>query len=45
MRTASHPRETLSRAGVDVEIRAGIGRSVLFLTLAAGVALFAFLLV
>ncbi|WP_423996689.1 Na(+)/H(+) antiporter subunit D [Halorubrum trapanicum] len=45
MRTASHPREALSRAGVDVEIRAGIGRSVLFLTLAAGVALFAFLLV
>ena len=45
MRTASDPRETLSRAGVDVEIRAGIGRSVLFLTLAAGVALFAFLLV
>ncbi|EMA62751.1 monovalent cation/H+ antiporter subunit D [Halorubrum distributum JCM 13561] len=45
MRTASHPREALSRAGVDVEIRAGIGRSVLLLTLAAGVALFAFLLV
>ncbi|MFW6318249.1 MAG: Na(+)/H(+) antiporter subunit D [Halorubrum sp.] len=45
MRTASHPRETLSRTGVDVEIRAGIGRSVLFLTLAAGVALFVSLLV
>ncbi|ELZ39266.1 Na(+)/H(+) antiporter subunit D [Halorubrum tebenquichense] len=44
MRTASDPREVLSRAGVDVEIRAGIGRSVLFLTLAAGIALFAFLL-
>ncbi|MGM0447334.1 MAG: Na(+)/H(+) antiporter subunit D [Methanobacteriota archaeon] len=45
MRTASRPREALSRAGVDVEIRAGIGRSVLFLTLAAGIALFAVLLV
>jgi multicomponent Na+:H+ antiporter subunit D len=45
MRTASRPREALARAGVDVEIRAGIGRSVLFLTLAAGLALFAFLLV
>ena len=44
MRTASDPREALSRVGVDVEIRAGIGRSVLLLTLAAGVALFAFLL-
>ncbi|GAA0718631.1 multicomponent Na+:H+ antiporter subunit D [Halorubrum trapanicum] len=45
MRTASDPREALARAGFDVEIRAGIGRSVLFLTLTAGVALFAFLLV
>ncbi|OTE99278.1 proton-conducting transporter membrane subunit, partial [Halorubrum sp. SD612] len=44
MRTAADPREALSRAGVDVEIRAGIGRSVLFLTLAAGAALFAVLL-
>jgi len=44
MRTASDPREALSRAGVDVEIRAGIGRSVLFLTLAAGIALLASLL-
>jgi multicomponent Na+:H+ antiporter subunit D len=42
---AVRPREALARAGVDVEIRAGIGRSVLFLTLAAGIALFAFLLV
>ena len=39
-----HPREALGRAGVDVEIRTGIGRSVLFLTLAAGVALFVFVL-
>ncbi|WP_050034156.1 Na(+)/H(+) antiporter subunit D [Halorubrum halophilum] len=39
-----HPRETLGRAGADVEIRTGIGRSVLFLTLAAGVALFVFVL-
>ncbi|PSQ57398.1 Na(+)/H(+) antiporter subunit D [Halobacteriales archaeon SW_8_68_21] len=45
MRTASDPREALSRAGVDIEIRAGIGRSVLFLTLAAGIALLASLLV
>jgi len=42
--TAMHPREALGRAGVDVEIRTGIGRSVLFLTLAAGVALFVFVL-
>jgi multicomponent Na+:H+ antiporter subunit D len=42
--TAMHPREALGRAGVDVEIRAGIGRSVLLLTLAAGVALFVFVL-
>ncbi|GAB7008452.1 Na(+)/H(+) antiporter subunit D [Halorubrum trueperi] len=42
--TAMHPREALARAGVDVEIRTGIGRSVLFLTLAAGVALFVFVL-
>ncbi|EMA62684.1 Na(+)/H(+) antiporter subunit D [Halorubrum lipolyticum] len=39
-----HPREALARAGVDVEIRTGIGRSVLFLTLTAGVALFVFVL-
>jgi multicomponent Na+:H+ antiporter subunit D len=44
MRTATRPREVLARAGIDTEIRAGIGRSVLFLTLAAGIALFAFLL-
>jgi multicomponent Na+:H+ antiporter subunit D len=44
MRTATRPREMLARAGIDTEIRAGIGRSVLFLTLAAGIALFAFLL-
>ena len=42
--TAMNPREALGRAGVDVEIRAGIGRSVLLLTLAAGVALFVFVL-
>ncbi|MFW5917291.1 MAG: Na(+)/H(+) antiporter subunit D [Halorubrum sp.] len=42
--TAMRPREALARAGVDVEIRTGIGRSVLFLTLAAGVALFVFVL-
>jgi multicomponent Na+:H+ antiporter subunit D len=45
MRTAADPRAALARAGVDVEIRAGIGRSVLILTLAAGVGLLAFLLV
>ncbi|MGQ3327809.1 MULTISPECIES: Na(+)/H(+) antiporter subunit D [Halorubrum] len=42
--TGMHPREALARAGVDTEIRTGIGRSVLFLTLAAGVALFVFVL-
>jgi len=42
--TAMHPREALGRAGVDIEIRTGIGRSVLILTLAAGVALFVFIL-
>jgi len=42
--TAMHPREALGRAGVDTEIRTGIGRSVLFLTVAAGVALFVFVL-
>ncbi|EMA60021.1 Na(+)/H(+) antiporter subunit D [Halorubrum kocurii] len=42
--TGMHPREALARAGVDVEIRTGIGRSVLFLTLTAGVALFVFVL-
>ena len=40
----THPREALSRAGVDAEIRTGIGRSVLFLTLAAGVVLYVLLL-
>lgn len=43
-RTAMQPRAAVAELGVDVEIRTGIGRSVLFLTLAAGVALFAFLL-
>jgi multicomponent Na+:H+ antiporter subunit D len=43
-RTATHPRAAVSALGADVEIRAGIGRSVLFLTLAAGVALLVFLL-
>ncbi|MDZ5810144.1 Na(+)/H(+) antiporter subunit D [Halorubrum sp. AD140] len=43
-RTAMHPREAVATLGVDVEIRTGIGRSVLLLTLAAGVALFAVLL-
>jgi multicomponent Na+:H+ antiporter subunit D len=42
--TAMHPRAAVSALGVDVEIRTGIGRSVLILTLAAGVALLAFLL-
>ena len=42
--TGMHPREALARAGVDLEIRTGIGRSVLFLTLTAGVALFVFVL-
>ncbi|MFC6772037.1 Na(+)/H(+) antiporter subunit D, partial [Halorubrum pallidum] len=42
--TAMNPREALARAGVDTEIRTGIGRSVLFLTVAAGVALFVFVL-
>ncbi|MFD1571090.1 Na(+)/H(+) antiporter subunit D [Halorubrum laminariae] len=42
--TAMHPREALARAGVDTEIRTGIGRSVLFLTVVAGVALFVFVL-
>jgi multicomponent Na+:H+ antiporter subunit D len=42
--TAMHPRTAVSALGVDVEIRTGIGRSVLFLTLAAGVTLLAFLL-
>jgi multicomponent Na+:H+ antiporter subunit D len=44
MWTAIHPREALGRAGVNVEIRTGIGRGVLFLTVAAGVLLFALLL-
>jgi len=44
MWTATHPREALLRVGADAEIRTGIGRSVLLLTLAAGVALFASLL-
>ena len=43
-RTAMHPRAAVAALGVDVEIRTGIGRSVLFLTLAASVALFAILL-
>ncbi|MUW15337.1 Na(+)/H(+) antiporter subunit D [Halorubrum sp. CBA1125] len=42
--TAMHPREAVSRLGLDVEIRTGIGRSVLLLTLVAGVALFVFAL-
>ena len=44
MWTATHPRAALSRAGVDAEIRTGIGRSVLFLTIAAGAVLFVLLL-
>ncbi|WP_418284718.1 Na(+)/H(+) antiporter subunit D [Halorubrum sp. DTA46] len=44
MWTATHPREALRRAGVDAEIRTGIGRSVLFLTVAAGAVLFVLLL-
>ena len=44
MWTATHPREALARAGVDAEIRTGIGRSVLFLTIAAGAVLFVLLL-
>ena len=44
MWTATHPREALRRAGVDAEIRTGIGRSVLFLTIAAGAVLFVLLL-
>jgi multicomponent Na+:H+ antiporter subunit D len=43
-RTAMHPRAAVASLGFDVEIRTGIGRSVLFLTLAAGVALLAFVL-
>jgi len=43
-RTAMHPRAAVASLGLDVEIRTGIGRSVLFLTLAAGVALLAFML-
>ena len=39
MHTAMDPRGALAAIGVDVEIRAGIGRSVLFLTLAAALAL------
>jgi len=35
------PRGALAAVGVHVEIRAGIGRSVLFLTLAAALALLA----
>jgi len=38
--TAMHPREALADVGVHGEIRTGIGRSVLILTLAAAVALF-----
>ena len=41
MRTAMDPRGALAAVGVHVEIRAGIGRSVLFLTLAAALALLA----
>ncbi|RAW45840.1 Na(+)/H(+) antiporter subunit D [Halorubrum sp. 48-1-W] len=41
---AMNPRQLLANAGVDAEIRAGIGRSVLFLTLTAAVTLFALLL-
>jgi multicomponent Na+:H+ antiporter subunit D len=41
MRTAMDPRGALAAVGVDVEIRAGIGRSVLLLTLAAALALLA----
>ena len=44
MTTAMHPREALADARIGVEIRSGIGRSVLILTLAAAVALFALLL-
>ena len=44
MWTAMHPREALAGVGFDAEIRTGIGRSVLILTLAAAVALFALLL-
>jgi len=44
MRTAMNPREALRSVGIDAEIRTGIGRSVLILTLAAAVALFALLL-
>jgi len=41
MRTAMDPRGALAAVGVTIEIRAGIGRSVLFLTLAAALALLA----
>ncbi|MWV64459.1 Na(+)/H(+) antiporter subunit D [Halorubrum sp. JWXQ-INN 858] len=44
MWSAMHPREALANVGVDVEIRTGIGRSVLFVTLIAAAALFALLL-
>ncbi|WP_418282339.1 Na(+)/H(+) antiporter subunit D [Halorubrum sp. DTA98] len=44
MWTAMHPREFLVRAGVDAEIRTGIGRSVLFVTLIAAAALYVLLL-
>ena len=44
MWTAMHPRELLVRAGVDTEIRTGIGRSVLFVTLIAAAALYVLLL-
>ena len=39
MHTAMDPREALAAVGITVEMRAGIGRSVLFLTLAAALAL------
>ena len=44
MRTAMHPRAALADRGVDLEIRTGIGRSVLFVTLAAAATLYVLLL-
>ncbi|WP_226021480.1 Na(+)/H(+) antiporter subunit D [Halomicrobium salinisoli] len=39
MWTATHPRDAAARVGIEGELRAGIGRSVLFVTVVAGAAL------
>ncbi|GAA0554979.1 Na(+)/H(+) antiporter subunit D [Halorubrum ejinorense] len=44
IRTVTDPQAAVQRAGADVDIKSGIGRSVLVLTLTVGVALLAILL-